>query len=144
MSVHFKCLYINYIYVLYSLPAPATTSLTDMRHSAASRGEGNSDVTICINDVTLDSADDYAATSGNTGVNGSGGQCTLSVGGVDTDSDCDEMSIEYQKRQRRRSSWCPEEGRKVEEKKEQKRMLAVSGRRYITLYTRSKSTSLFQ
>ena len=110
---------------------PTTTSLTDMRSSAASRGEGSSDVTIYINDVTLDSADDGNNTSGSGsgGHKGSSGVHTLSVGGVDSDSECDEMSIEYQKRQRRRSSWCPEEGRKVEEKKEQKRMLNVTGRR---------------
>ena len=83
----------------------------------------NNGVMICINDVTMESADELV--SGSSA--GTGGCGLLSA--ADADSDCDEMSIEFQKRQRRRSSWCPEEGRKVEEKKEQKRMLAVSGRR---------------
>ena len=51
-------------------------------------------------------------------------ECTDSTSSLDP-----EMLLEL-KKNKRRSSWCPEEGRKKEEKHEkQKMMLAISGRR---------------
>ena len=41
------------------------------------------------------------------------------------------LSIEQVKKQQRRSSWCPEEERKKEEKCEKQILLGVSGRRYV-------------
>ena len=112
--------------------ASATGGLTDIHTSSASHGEGSSDITICINDVTLESTEDAKHTSSTRGTchNDAVNVHTLTVGFIDNNSDCDDMSIEYQKRQKRRSSWCPEEGRKVEEKKEQMRLLNVFCRRY--------------
>ncbi len=66
----------------------------------------DSEVRICINDVTVDSSEDFA------------------------DGENSELSIqELKKQQKRRSSWCPEENKKKEERKEKQRTLAVSGRR---------------
>ena len=66
-------------------------------------------VRICINDVTVDSTDDWR----------------------DPDNlDPELLAEELKKQQRRRSSWCPEEGRKREERGEHKKMLAISNRRY--------------
>ena len=66
----------------------------------------DSDVRICINDVTVDSSEDF------------------------TDGNKSELSIqELKKQQKRRSSWCPEENKKKEERKEKQRILAVTGRR---------------
>ena len=68
----------------------------------------DSEVRICINDVTVDSSEDFTATDGNKS----------------------ELSIqELKKQQKRRSSWCPEENKKKEERKEKQRTLAVTGRR---------------
>ena len=65
-------------------------------------------VSICINDVTVDSTDDFSTQDSDTG---------------------GDSSIGHVKKTRRRSSWCPEEGRKQEEKREKQRMLGVQGRR---------------
>ncbi len=70
-----------------------------------------SDVRICINDVTVDESLDTREAV---------------AGGNNTDP---ELMVEGIKKQKRRSSWCPEEGRKKEEKQETQRMLAVTGRR---------------
>jgi len=69
------------------------------------------DITICINDVTVDSTDDYMVPSGGTD---------------ETNADFIEQ---VKKANKRRSSWCPEEGRKKEEKHEKQKMLNISGRR---------------
>lgn len=72
------------------------------------RATVDADIRICINDVTVDSTDDFSQDSGQE----------------------NELTIGYlKKQQKRRSSWCPEEGKKKEEKKEKQRMLGVSGRR---------------
>ena len=68
----------------------------------------DSEVRICINDVTVDSSEDFTAGDGNN----------------------TELSIqELKKQQKRRSSWCPEENKKKEGRKEKQRTLAVTGRR---------------
>ena len=70
----------------------------------------DAEVRICINDVTVDSTDDFSQDSGQE----------------------NELTIGYlKKQQKRRSSWCPEEGKKKEEKREKQRMLGVSGRRSV-------------
>ena len=43
-----------------------------------------------------------------------------------------EPSPETMRRQWRRSSWCPEEERKKEEKQEKQRSLAIVGKRYTS------------
>ena len=45
------------------------------------------------------------------------------------------ITPESSKRQWRRSSWCPEEERKKEEKQEMQRSLAVVGKRYVLFGT---------
>ena len=68
----------------------------------------DSEVRICINDVTVDSSEDFTA----------------------TEAKDSELSIqELKKQQKRRSSWCPEENKKKEERKEKQRTLAVTSRR---------------
>jgi len=62
-------------------------------------------ISILINDITVDSTDDFS-----------------------TQESDNETSIEQIKKSRRRSSWCPEEGRKKEERSETQRMLGISGR----------------
>ena len=70
-------------------------------------GGGETDIRICINDVTLDGSRDY-----------------------ETMSEAERQFIDaLKKQQRRRSSWCPEQEKKKEDKQEKIRMLAVSGRR---------------
>ena len=77
-------------------------------HTGTPRPPTGMGVRICINDVTVDSSDDWR----------------------DPDNLDPELLVEdLKKQQRRRSSWCPEEGRKREEKYEHKKMLAISNRR---------------
>ena len=77
-------------------------------HGDSPAAIGVAGVTICINDVTVDSSDDWR----------------------DPDNlDPELLAEELKKQQRRRSSWCPEEGRKKEERGENKKMLAISNRR---------------
>ena len=66
----------------------------------------DSGIQICINDVTVDAnGDDYG-------------------------EDMEAMEMDQVKKQWRRSSWCPVEGRKKEEKHEkQKMILSVAGKR---------------
>lgn len=62
-------------------------------------------IQICINDITVDA-------------------------NADDTEDLEEGEIDQMKKQWRRSSWCPVEGRKKEEKHEkQKMILAVAGKR---------------
>ena len=85
------------------MPAHTTDNLHP-NHNTSSTVD--SEVRICINDVTVDSSEDFTATDGT------------------------ELSIqELKKQQKRRSSWCPEEAKKKEERKEKQRTLAVTGRR---------------
>lgn len=70
------------------------------------RGEGGGGIQICINDVSVDNNDDV-------------------------NENDDDLNLETIRRQKRRSSWCPEKERKKDEKEEKQRMLGVAGRRYI-------------
>lgn len=69
-------------------------------------------VQICINDVSVDNPEDFQTASG----------------------DEDEHNLELIRRQKRRSSWCPEKERKRDEKEEKQRMLGVNGRRWDVLF----------
>lgn len=69
------------------------------------------DIRICVNDVTVDGSRDY-----------------------ETMSETERAFLDaLRKQQRRRSSWCPEQEKKKEDKQEKIRMLAVSGRRSVHL-----------
>ncbi len=87
------------------MPAHAMDNLHPSHNNTGSVVD--SEVRICINDVTVDSSEDFS-TAGNNA----------------------ELNIqELKKQQKRRSSWCPEENKKKEERKEKQRTLAVTGRR---------------
>lgn len=43
--------------------------------------------------------------------------------------DEEDINVELIRRQKRRSSWCPEQERKKDEKEEKQRMLGINGRR---------------
>lgn len=63
---------------------------------------------------------------------------------VNKDGNGGQPSPESAKRQWRRSSWCPEQERKKEEKQEYQRSLAVAGRRWLFLLTIiTRVTALF-
>ncbi len=68
-----------------------------------------SDVRIVINDVTVDSTDDFSA--------------------QESGNENEGNELDFVKKTIRRSSWCPEEVKKNEERREKARMLAVQGRR---------------
>ena len=78
-----------------------------MRTPVAGMPTVDSDVRICINDVTMDSSEDFHTPT------------------EDYTSDVYQLK----KKDKRRSSWCPEEGRKAEEKREKKQMLSITGKR---------------
>ena len=101
---------------------------------------GPPDIQICINDVTVDASDDYGLVVGRRASDGpqeavadpGGGGLEWDVGGqgVGCMLDPELRMIDELKKSHRRSSWCPEEGRKKEDRHEKQRMmLAVSGRR---------------
>ena len=66
-------------------------------------------VQICINDVSVDNPEDYHQQMGS--------------------EDEEDINLELIRRQKRRSSWCPEQERKKDEKEEKQRMLGINGRR---------------
>jgi hypothetical protein len=67
------------------------------------------DVRICINDVSYDSSSRDDSISGET----------------------DAAMLEMIRKQRRRCSWCPEEEKRKEEKHQRQRLLSVTGRRSV-------------
>jgi hypothetical protein len=108
-----------------SLPKPLYLSPPDvgLQHRVAPLATPE----ICINDVAMDESDcDYYGTgNGRDDSQAPPGDQIETDGGID-----DPSSLDAVKKQWRRSSWCPEEERKKEEKHEKQRMiLAVVGKR---------------
>ena len=103
-------------------------STEEVHHANAS---ADTDIRICINDVTVDSTEDFGV-GGCAGGGPGGGNSGVTQASSGTGDALDpELLIENLKKNRRRSSWCPEEGRKKEEKQEKQKMLAISGRRWV-------------
>ena len=76
-----------------------------------------SSVQICINDISMESADEEAAEDADD-------ESPM------IDDEEAQIRLEEVRKQRRRSSWCPEEERKKEDKEEKQKMLvALGGRR---------------
>ena len=93
--------------------SPSVMPEIETSSSSCPRNTVDAEVRICINDVTVDSTDDFSQDSGQE----------------------NELTIGYlKKQQKRRSSWCPEEGKKREEKREKARMLGIQGRRSVLVY----------
>ena len=79
------------------------------------------EVKICINDMTVDCTDDNYINIQSSSM--------ITKDGADDDDDNLDLIEQIKRANKRRSSWCPEEGRKKEEKQEKQKMLNVTGRR---------------